>query len=148
MSERFPRLSETNPKHPLICQECKQQSLPGETTELIIWQECDDRDKPEQIYIVLCVRCSNRIIKPHPRLYRQTDKWGPVPGAMACCASCRLRAGGTLICSSKLLKRFGGPGLPIRVTPGVRGFIDGKNYRGPFVTYSQPPTCDGFEPIV
>jgi hypothetical protein len=161
----WPRLSETLPHPPDLtrCQSCGNRLDDAAAANrpdppfsgasgaaiatpyaLAVWQEHDDTDRPELIYIVLCEACADRIIAEHPRLYRRVDRWAPVPGVMPACIGCR-RADG-LRCRSPLLKVNGGPGLPIRPNVAVEGFActRGKGCRR-FVQYAHAPECKGFE---
>ena len=84
----WPRLSEDLPLNdPRECHQC------GVLRDLAIWQESDTADVPEARYIVLCERCSDAIIEPHPRLYRRMVENEPAPGAMPICLNCMHRAG-------------------------------------------------------
>jgi len=67
---KFPRLSLDLPgkKDGLSCQKC------GSTAELKRWEECDDTDKPEGIFVTLCASCSDSIIGPHARLYMPIER--------------------------------------------------------------------------
>lgn len=100
----WPKLSETLPRRdPGHCQEC------GSELRLTYWQECDDRDQGMPVFVILCQGCSDRIIEPHPRLYRDLAANTPMPGVMSICADCRERDG--LRCTSAAAKINGGPGL-------------------------------------
>lgn len=134
-SERWPRLSKTLPHlHPLKCGECgclERDRL------LTLWQECDEQDKPEIRYVLLCEPCGKRIVGPHVRLYRSIDRNSPAPGAMEICTDCRFRDG--LWCAQA--KSNGGDGVTITAAQPMRGFIDGRDYSGPFTSYSFAPTA-------
>lgn len=135
----WPRLSEVGTfKHPRHCQSC------GATYDREIWQECDDKDEPEQIFIILCDKCSEKIIGPHPRLYRMLHRNAPAPGAMLTCADCDLSVG--VNCTSFLLKKNGGPGLPLRLgeksTIHIDRVVNGRRVGEWHNFYSSPPTCD------
>jgi hypothetical protein len=159
----WPRLSETLP-HPRdlrCCQACGSDILaslipvdgPKETAPytqpvvavpgLDIWQEHDEADQPEHIYVVLCDPCAARLIEPHPRLYRRLDRWEPAPGIMPACRDCVHRKG--LACGNPLLKANGGPGLPINAPIEGEGFActRGKGCRW-FVQYAHAPECKGW----
>jgi len=114
--------------------------------QLIRWHEHDERDNPQRIVVVLCKRCADRIIKPHPRLYAALQPFAPWPGAMPVCVSCRHRAG--LDCKHPDLKANGGGGLvmkfpqPQQVHLNIRGGGGGwRNF------WRGPVTCEGREPI-
>ena len=88
MTERWPRLSITLPdkRHPTTCQACGG-SRDDLESELTVWREHDDRDRPEPILVVLCENCNRDLapdgsakrktrtktmIEAHPRLYRRS----------------------------------------------------------------------------
>ena len=115
----MPRLSETleSLAWPRRCQACGAE-LTRPASRLrpstgrapaTIWQEHDDADRPELRYIVLCGACADRLIEPHPRLYRRLDRNEPAPGVMRICEDCRHRQGGR--CVSPRARAHGGPGL-------------------------------------
>jgi hypothetical protein len=54
-----------------------------ETTRLSRWMEHDFRDQPEPRCVVLCWLCSNKLIEPHPRLYKKLADNEPFPGGDA-----------------------------------------------------------------
>lgn len=116
----WPRLSETltGPKSPIHCQSCGLVS----TRDLSRWQEHDQADQREPIVVVLCERCSTKLIEPHQRLYRRLPRNEPFPGSMRLCIDCGRREGVT--CMSDLLRRNGGPGLPMPA-PDATAFVDG-----------------------
>lgn len=133
-------------RHPLICQQCGgctggDPSGDGKArivrTGLDRWQECDHNDKPEHRLIVLCRKCSERMIEPHPRLYHRLHENDPWPGCMEICVTCKFRDG--IKCSHPDAKINGGNGVMLSVGTPIRGFIDGAKYRGPFVHYPFPP---------
>jgi hypothetical protein len=66
-------------------------------------------DQPLRVFVVLCKRCADRIIEPHPRLYREQLPHTPMPGAMPICVDCPCRA--ALDCKSPVAKFNGGSGL-------------------------------------
>ena len=59
--------------------------------------------------VVLCKPCADRIIEPHPRLYREMQANHPMPGAMLICEDCPSRAG--MQCTSPVAAFNGGRGL-------------------------------------
>jgi hypothetical protein len=98
------KLSETLPGFtPGQCQLC------GHKLPLIYWQECDEDDQPTRVFVPLCQECSDRLIEPHPRLYRETSPNTPMPGAMPICLGCI--HSNNLQCQSPVAKFNGGPGL-------------------------------------
>ncbi len=134
----WPRLSESlaGPRQPGTCQSCgavNAQLVPTpeladgidpEIAQLVrameagkrgvrVWQECDDDDHSEPIAVLLCSRCSARLIKPHPRLYYGLAFNEPFPGTMDICAGCRFGDG--LRCTHPDRKANGGLGLVIEI---------------------------------
>lgn len=111
----WPKLSETLDFHdPLRCQHCGQlapldTSEPLVTPDLTVWCECDEDDQPTAVFVALCPRCADRIIEPHPRLYKQMAKNEPAPGAMPICRDCPARD--DFRCTSRLARFNGGPGM-------------------------------------
>lgn len=138
-----PGLSETLSweRRPDRCQSC------GEKDNLRTWNEHDAWDQLQHpaVLVVLCARCSDRLIEPHARLYTQVDRLMPVPGAMALCVDCRHRNG--LRCTSQLLKANGGPGLEISFPKPALVHLNYGGGRGEWKNlYSSPPTkCAGRE---
>lgn len=126
------------------CQRSKAQLPVGK--DLTTWEECDHNDKPEGIYLRLCEPCGKRLIEPHLRLYHRKQKHAPMPGAMPTCADCKIRDG--LRCTSPLLKRNGGQGLPLDLPRPANAMVDGSKYRGPMTLYMGPVTCKAKEPCV
>ncbi len=82
-----------------------------------VWQECDDADRREPIAVLLCPPCSDRLIKPHPRLYSGLPFNEPVAGTMELCAPCRFRDG--VGCTHPDLTANGGTGLMIQADTPV-----------------------------
>lgn len=141
MTTDLPRLSHdlTGPRSYDACQHCGLVSDALQT-----WQEHDQDDKPEVVYLRLCKPCSETLIEPHPRLYAKLDPGAPAPGAMPCCEGCKHCE--HLRCHSPMLKDNGGSGLPIR--PRIEGHAiactRGRGCR-PITLYAGFPTCDGRE---
>ncbi len=107
-AEPMPRLSAEVPLHDLSeCNECGD--LGSVRDPLAVWQECDEADVSEDIYLVLCRRCSDRLIPDHPRLYHRMVRHQPAPGAMPICTNCRWHAG--TLCQHPRSKARGGPGV-------------------------------------
>lgn len=136
-------------KHPLVCQSCGGSNVGGFGNGLMRltlsrWQECDHNDRPENKVLVLCDKCSKRIIEPHPRLYHQLHANQPWPGCMAICVNCRLREGVT--CKSPDAKANGGSGVLIGgMGELMRGFVDYQKKGGgrgghAFAEWSHAPT--------
>lgn len=124
-----PGLSATleGPRDPRRCQSCgASHSI---LTPLARWLEHDEWDRvPDRPgVVVLCRECSDRLIEPHARLYRQLDPGEPFPGCMSVCLDCVRRDGTS--CTSLVAKLNGGPGLDYEHTvkpmwahiDGVRG---------------------------
>jgi hypothetical protein len=106
----WPKLSEELPgRDPCECQRCRA------TVRLTYWQECDNRDQPTRVFVVLCKGCADEIIEPHSRLYRDIDVNTPMPGAMPICADCRSRNGMT--CLSPVAMFNGGPEPGLQFEP-------------------------------
>lgn len=108
-----------------------------------LWQECDESDQPEPIVVALCDPCAEKIIEPHPRLYRRLSSLNhPIPGVTAVCPGCIFQEGSRCKCPESLAN--GGAGIRLKGPRPQRGFIDGVKYRGPFEFYSEPITaCTG-----
>lgn len=136
-----PGLSETlaHTRDPNTCQSCGDFGLDRGSGRR--WIECDAFDEPTATMVILCVRCSERLIERHPRLYLHEDWWAPRPGAMACCVDCTLRT--DLRCVSPMLKARGGPGLGIRIhpLPGLT-ILCGRGCKT-IREYGAGPDCDG-----
>lgn len=143
MAKSWPRLSQTlpPPESREKCQRCGDREL------VQIWQEHDEADRPEPVYVALCKQCSEKIIDPHPRLYARLDCYEPLPGTMHTCTDCTLRKG--LTCTSPLLMANGGAGLPVRSPQPTVMFIDGRDpktgrrFGRREMRYDGPSTCDG-----
>lgn len=136
----WPKLSETltGPRGPGRCQDCG-----GSADDIVAWIECDERDQPTRVVVLLCKECGERIVGPHPRLYHALPENKPVPGAMPhLCLDCEFRKG--LTCTHPDLKANGGPGLNLAVVQPLRGFVDGHKYRGPFENWPRrAEACQG-----
>ncbi len=103
------------------------------------WQEHDGRDEPEPIAVMLCMRCSTRLIDPHPRVYSRIPRNAPFPGIMDLCLACQFRAGVT--CTHPDRVASGGPGLRIDAAPAQPGHARGTGF---FTLYAYPPrACSG-----
>jgi hypothetical protein len=170
----WPRLSEslTGPKHPHVCQSCgreypvrlqftdplqeldagRPQDIWGEIAQVLDppkgvygWQEHGDTDSPEPIVVMLCTTCSDRLIVPHPRLYRQLAPNEPFPGVMELCLGCRFRTG--VRCTHPALKANGGPGLKIEIGPPDVAMVHGVRGGQKVILYRHPAKeCAGREP--
>ena len=71
---KFRRLSSDLPgeRDGRSCQKC------GAKVMLERWEECDDNDQPEGIFVTLCSSCARTIVGPHARLYRKAPSTGAV----------------------------------------------------------------------
>ncbi len=107
------------------------------------WQEHDGRDQSEHIAVMLCTRCSARLIDPHPRLYNRIPPNAPFPGVMELCVACRFRDG--VRCTHPDLKANGGAGLMVDADPGAQAHVNLGSGQGTFLTiYRDPPrACVG-----
>ncbi len=107
------------------------------------WQEHDSRDEPEPIAVMLCTRCSARLIDPHPRLYSRIPPNAPFAGIMELCVDCRFRDG--VRCTHPDLKANRGTGLVVDADPGTRAHVNLGGGQGTFLTiYREPPrACAG-----
>lgn len=155
-----PGLSVTlaGPKHPARCQSCARwgddpnceahaidKVVRNAPIGLLRWVECDANDKPTTVVVVLCVQCSERLIEPHHRQYRQVSPSEPRPGTMLVCLNCRLRNG--VMCTSPAAKANGGPGIHFTYEkPPIRAMVDGTDYRGPMVIWTRVLACPQAEP--
>jgi len=152
---KWPRLSETLPECDELFQ-CRACGLVAPVVEQIVdagsvgesvnpqpklhrWQEHNDDDKPDPIVVVLCQACSDKIIEPHPRLYRRMDRWEPFAGAVGICRDCPLRKGSR--CTSPQAKLNGGPGVElIYPRPSTAHVLRrGKGQRSGFETIYHGP---------
>ncbi len=154
MTRTMPRLSQDlpGPMHPERCQSCGiegEEGLGSNPLSLTRWQECDDQDRRENIIVVLCRSCSDRLVEAHPRLYHALAENQPWPGCMAICAECRFREGPR--CTHPDLKDNGGTGLRIVVSKPTVMFLDGTDKSGrrrgwTQIRYELPPRdCAGHE---
>ncbi|MFP3947124.1 MAG: hypothetical protein ACLFWG_00205 [Longimicrobiales bacterium] len=143
MSAGWPRLTEDLP--PVDWGRCPQCH---EERELVIWQEHDDRDRPEPRAVKLCVDCSDAIIEDHPRLYRRHTPLVPLPGVMDLCRDCIHRDG--TLCRHPDLTINGGPGLDIRFPEPMRVHVTARDRSrsGWENFWKGPPTeCAGRETV-
>lgn len=124
-AEKFPRLSVTlqGPRSPHECVCC------GELNPEEMWQECDDNDRPEPIFILLCRGCAKTLIKPHARLYESHDRNTPFPGMMGICDNCINREG--YRCDQSIAN--GGPGLLIGIAAPQTAHLNFGGGRGAWV---------------
>jgi len=131
-------------RHPLHCQRCSGRF---ERKQLAHWQEHDHNDQPEPKVLLLCTKCSDEVIEPHPRLYKRHDSNWPFPGLMEICVECKHRITG----NCELAQINGGPGVNVTIPPPVQGFMDGRDSKGRrtggrFALYIEPANgCTGRE---
>lgn len=125
--DTWPRLSQTLAYKPhdylldpgeLRCQRCGHHGTldrdpEGNGTRLYAWQEHDALDRPEPLAIVLCTRCSDDCIEPHPRLYRRLERNEPYPGLLAICDGCAWREHGA--CTHPRAQANGGAGVALTI---------------------------------
>jgi len=117
-----PGLSETltGPVAPDRCQSCgaAPPDIAGDVdyvlkrqgyARLERWVECDPSDQPTAVVVVLCARCSKRLIDAHPRLYIALSPDEPRPGCMTFCLECAHREGTR--CTHPDAKANGGTGV-------------------------------------
>jgi hypothetical protein len=140
----IPRLSESlrTLSWPHRCQCC--QCVNG--SPLSVWQEHDDADRPELIFVVVCATCADKIIEPHPRLYRQLGRNEPAPGVLGVCQHCRHQVAGR--CRSPKARANGGEGLRFPA-PDVNVHLcrRGKGARSGWLREwsEEVSSCEGFE---
>ena len=102
----WPKLSETLPgKTPGECQRCAAAAA------LTYWQEHDEQDQPLRAFVVLCQPCADKIIEPHPRLYRELPAVQPMPGVMPICLDCVHRTELSCTCPAAMFNGGPRPGL-------------------------------------
>lgn len=129
MTHREPTLAErsapglsaalTGPRDRQHCQSCSGEGLlhafemisarDADKLALLLWMECDEWDRDQPVFVVLCAPCSKRLVNPHPRLYKPVDPWTPALGILGICEGCTHYA--ALTCRSPLARYNGGPGL-------------------------------------
>lgn len=139
----WPKLSETltHPKAPNVCQSCGLQTFDLDSPLLHRWEECDERDRKTGVIVVLCKRCAERIVEPHPRLYSCLATTEPFPGSNGICVDCPHRSGTR--CSHPLAKANGGPGVMLTVTKPIRAHVQRSPRRlSGFVTLWPKPPSD------
>jgi len=127
----------TGPRHPERCQSC------GGAQELRRWLEHDEQDRPTPVVVVLCRACADRLIEPHPRLYRGLHVWEPHPGSLPLCVDCRHRDG----TRCQLARLNGGAGVSLRFPRPdmihVQRSVNGRRQCGHQVAYRGPVSaCD------
>lgn len=106
----WPKLSETLPNQSrLQCNSCRAIG------PLTYWVECDEDDRRQAVFVVLCQACADEIIDPHPRLYVELLPNECMPGAMEVCDDCTFRSG--LSCKTPKAKFNGGEGLKFTPSP-------------------------------
>lgn len=129
-------------KHPHVCQRCGSREL----KKLSRWIEHDHNDQVEYKWLVLCERCGDEVIAQHPRLYKQVQRFEPLPGCMTVCIDCRHRDG--VLCKCPMAQINGGPGMEYDTKPYAFAFVDGPRFRGRVAMYEKPVSkCTGKEPV-
>jgi uncharacterized Zn-finger protein len=108
-----------------------------------MWQECDEQDKPEDSFIILCrsKQCWH-ILNDHPRLYIEVTWAGKVPGRlMLQCSDCEQRQG--FKCVDPRAKTNGGDGLNCKASQPLKGIVCTSSGCFPF----QPVVheCEGYK---
>lgn len=88
-----------------------------------VWMEHDERDLPDDTYVVLCAPCADKLISPHPRFYSYVMENTPAPGAMPLCGPCVHRVGSN--CYHPDAKRNEGPGVTLTVRKAILYHLDG-----------------------
>ena len=132
----WPRLSETlDTSSVLKCQKC------GSTESLARWQECDDNDRGEMVFVVLCRKCADEIIEPHPRLYREYMEMEVAPGAMPTCEGCPQRQGAR--CKSPAARFNGGKGIWFHPGPQRIHLCRAKNSAWKILSEGPITHCSG-----
>lgn len=130
--------------HPYVCKSC---GIAGQGTPVTGWREADEWDQfsDDSAVVMLCAKCSDRLIEPHARLYKRLEPLGPFPGVMDICLACIHRTGTT--CTNKQLLRHGGAGIRLGGMSGSRCHLNYGGGRGEFKTlWSTPPSrCSGRE---
>lgn len=110
--------------------------------------EHDEWDRPTNAVVVLCTTCSDRVIKPHPRLYSLVPRHKPIPGLMELCVGCR-HLDGTR-CTNARARANGGEGVGVQVTPPTFAFLcvrNGGTSTREEIWPSAPTACDGREEV-
>ena len=113
-----PGLSETLPFRVMGLTACWNCGTAGELLGiddegLRRWVEADpwDRYDERSPVVILCGRCSDRLIDRHPRLYAPLAPMEPRPGAMPLCIGCHHLDGARCACPLALIN--GGPGMAV-----------------------------------
>jgi hypothetical protein len=150
-NEKFPRLTQTLPHARKIgyCQACGQ---PEENSTL--WQECDDQDNPEGIYLELCEECNQTkdfegkparkntkraMIVRHERMYHHVERHIWKPGLMHLCVDCVFAK--DFDCSSP----HRGGNLEVKGPEPLTYHIKaGRGRSGYYTNYSPATSCSGF----
>lgn len=135
-TDHWPRLSESLPfTEPGECANCgapeSEDFLSGKhpyKPALYVWREHDQFDNPEGRFVTLCVKCSDRLIEPHPRLYARLETHTPAPGVMEVCRDCKHRDGNRCLNPASLAN--GGEGIALVGPKPTTVYIDGVDKRG------------------
>jgi hypothetical protein len=146
----WPKLSEdlAGPVDPRHCQSCGGLGHGLFTGELTRWIEHDEDDKPTAVVVVLCKACADRLVDPHPRLYRPMEEHEPAPGSMPICLDCVHRVG--VRCTHPAARANGGRGVELALPRPTHGIACSRGRgRGcqPFILWHGPVTaCKQKEP--
>ncbi len=142
-----PRLSETlsGTRHRDYCQCCGKHNHDLES-DLTMWQEHDNNDKPEHIFLMLCEHCNapsgkrtkSTLIEAHPRLYGAVHEHAWYPGIMHLCTNCQFHH--ELSCTHPDQKSRGGNGLEIT---GPEPFVFHMARTGYFKSWYPAKFCAG-----
>ena len=133
------RLSETLAPfvNEYICQNCG--AFANDNMGHSRWQECDENDQPTPHSICICQQCSEKIIEPHPFLYRRIGYFEPFPGVMQCCSDCLFRK--LSRCTHPSLMSNGGDGLEISMPKPDVVFVDTNRGGHQKTMWRGHPTC-------
>lgn len=145
----WPRLSRTLKfeRHPNICQRCGAEHDITCGIASRVWQECDEWDRPEKVFLIVCQECEKSgFIDRHPRLYQPVAHNAPLPGVMHLCVDCAWRDG--LTCRHPDLKVNGGNGMEITCSKPLVYHLKAERRKdsGFYQSFDAPPSrCAGRE---
>ena len=131
------RMDQVRPD-PSWCQSC------GKTEGLTPWQECDNQDQPENIFVFLCAGCSDKLIEDHPRLYVERSETGEVlPGCMDVCSGCVHQSGTSCISPDSITR--GGEGITFEPPPQIMHICRSPRSKSGWMTIQTEPVvrCSG-----
>jgi hypothetical protein len=142
----MPRLTaEAVPKSPstfLQCQLCQETFT--DICKVHIWQECDEKDVPEERFLVVCrdnPSCKKKI-DDHPRAYHQKN-WGVGNAGqfVLLCGDCSWRKEWS--CTNPKLEANGGEGLTVHFQPAIVGNITVCTTKGRYKLPWVATRCEG-----